>query len=784
MKNLLLLKTIALVACLSTALTISAYDFYKDGIYYNRTSSSTVEVTGDFEEDSPCISIDETNYSGEVIIPRQVTYNGVTYTVERIGAHAFKNSGISNLVIPATVGYIGYHAFERCDFSSIECYSSDPNIIDSWGWGVDYGAGHSDYLYVLPTVLSDYQNSFRWQGYCRNILALDVVMINSTNFPDAVFRNYLLSLFPAGYLTSYDIDNLTSLNVANKGIANLKGIEFFSELKELRCWSNSFTSLDLNSNTELTYLDCAPNSNLTSLDVWDCSKLQTLICYSTKITSLLAVNKPYLTKINCSNCTSLKSLYCYNNNLTTLNVSGCTALENLQCYYNDNLAEITGLGDCTAITYLDCEDCAITDLSAVNNLNNLQSLYCRVNKITSLTVTNKSNLTYVRASGNTALTDVNITGNSNLATLNINNCTALKNLYSHTNNLTTLNVEGNNNMIYMSCRDNPGLTGITGLASCTALKSFYCYSTSINDLSVVNSLSDLEILSCYNTKITSLTVTNKSHLTMVSFRDCPVLTNAVIESNSELATLYSYNCPVLISLSCKNNKLTSIDLSNDTKLEKLDCSNNNLSSLNVAGMTALNRLDCRNNQLTSLYAQGCLGLTFLNCFGNQLTSLSLQNCPSLYSVQINVNRFTDSGMTTLINSLRTCSSSDHADLYVRSENSSEENVFTRNHLIAANNKNWDAWHFINGSWVMYTASLPGDVNGDGNVTISDVTSLIDIMLSNGTAPAQADVNGDGNVTISDVTSLIDLLLSGTAKGSVMLRTDESDGTFVNAPIEK
>ena len=784
MKKLLLLKTIALVACLSTALTVSAYDFYKDGIYYKRTSSSTVEVTGDFDNESPCTVIDETNYSGEVIIPRQVTYNGVTYTVTTIGSHAFKNSAISDLVIPATVGDIDYHAFEGCRFSSIECYSTDPAIMSSWGWGVDYGAGHSDYLYVLPGVLSDYQNSFRWQGYCINIMALDVVMINSTNFPDAIFRNYMLSLFPAGYLTSYDIANLTSLNVANKGIANMKGIEFFTELKELRCWSNSFTSLDLSSNTRLTYLDCAPNSNLTSLNVSNCSDLETLICYSTKITNLSVTNKPYLTKINCNSCTSLKSLYCYSNNLTTLNVTGCTALENLRCYYNDNLAQITGLGDCTAITYLDCEDCAITDLSAVNGLNNLQSLYCRVNQITSLTITDKSNLTYVRASGNTALTDVSITGNRNLATLNIYNCPALKNLYCHTNNLTTLNVDGNSSMIYMSCRENANLTGITGLASCTALKTFYCYLTSINDLSAVNSLSNLETLSCYATKITSLTVTDKSHLTMVSFRDCPNLTNATIESNSELTSLYSYNCPELVTLRCKNNNLNSIDLSNDTKLKTLDCSNNNLSSLNVSGMTNLSSLYCRSNQLTSLNVQGCISLAFLNCYNNQLTSLNTQDCYSLTSVQINVNRFTDAGMTTLVNSLRTCSNIYTGDLYVRSENSSEENVFTRNHLIAANNKNWNVWHFINNGWEMYTASLPGDVNGDGNVTISDVTSLIDILLSSGTASAQADVNGDGNVNISDVSSLIDLLLGGTAKGSVMLRTDESDGTVENAPIEK
>lgn len=439
----LYLKTLLLLLLLAgTVVTASAYDFYKDGIYYNRTSSSTVEVTGDFEEDSPCIAIDETNYSGRVDIPRQVTYNGVTYTVDAIGAHAFKNSGISYLVIPATVEDIGYHAFEGCGFSSIECYSTEPGIMSTWGWGVDYSAGSADCLYVLPDVLSDFQDSFRWQGYCRNIMALDVVMINSTNFPDANFRNYLLSLYPDGYLTQYDIANMTSLNVSNKGISNMKGIEYFTALKELRCWANSFTSLNLNSNTELTYLDCAPNSSLTSLNVSNCSKLQTVYCYSTALTGLTITGKSNLTRLDCHNCTSLKYIYCYNDNLTTLNVTGCTALERLDCYYNYNLAEITGLGDCTAITYLDCEDCAITDLSAVNSMTNLEKLYCRNNKISTLTLNYKPNLSFVRVSGNPNLTTLRCSGNSQLSSVYLYNCPALESAWINMNNLSSLDLSG------------------------------------------------------------------------------------------------------------------------------------------------------------------------------------------------------------------------------------------------------------------------------------------------------------------------------------------------------
>ena len=57
----------------------------------------------------------------------------------------------------------------------------------------------------------------------------------------------------------------------------------------------------------------------------------------------------------------------------------------------------------------------------------------------------------------------------------------------------------------------------------------------------------------------------------------------------------------------------------------------------------------------------------------------------------------------------------------------------------------------------------GDVNGDGSVNISDVTTLIDYLLSgnaSGINLSAADCNQDNAVNISDVTGLIDFLLSG------------------------
>ena len=60
--------------------------------------------------------------------------------------------------------------------------------------------------------------------------------------------------------------------------------------------------------------------------------------------------------------------------------------------------------------------------------------------------------------------------------------------------------------------------------------------------------------------------------------------------------------------------------------------------------------------------------------------------------------------------------------------------------------------------------LIGDVNNDNDVTIADVTALIDYLLSGdatGLNLAAADCNNSGDVSIADVTALIDYLLSGT-----------------------
>ena len=59
--------------------------------------------------------------------------------------------------------------------------------------------------------------------------------------------------------------------------------------------------------------------------------------------------------------------------------------------------------------------------------------------------------------------------------------------------------------------------------------------------------------------------------------------------------------------------------------------------------------------------------------------------------------------------------------------------------------------------------IRGDVNGDSNVNITDVTSLINYLLSQDATGINLDAancNQDDGISISDVTTLVNYLLSG------------------------
>lgn len=91
----------------------------------------------------------------------------------------------------------------------------------------------------------------------------------------------------------------------------------------------------------------------------------------------------------------------------------------------------------------------------------------------------------------------------------------------------------------------------------------------------------------------------------------------------------------LTYLSCSDNQLTVLDLSDCPALTSLICENNQLTALDVSNCIDLIWwLSCSGNQLASLDLSNCPDLEYLSCSDNQITTLDVSNCPHLTDLKI------------------------------------------------------------------------------------------------------------------------------------------------------
>ncbi len=185
-----------LLSCLLTltfSLSTMAYDFEVDGIYYNITSSNTVEVTYSRYYE----------YEGSITIPDEVSYSGNTYSVTSIGDSAFDgydnlvaviigNSvktigmdaftdcyGLNSIVLGESVDYLDMYAFRRCfSLSSITVLNPEPPTIDSQGYV--FSGFNRKYcpLYVPIGTKDVYATANIWKTFF-NIEEIDPTSIQS-----------------------------------------------------------------------------------------------------------------------------------------------------------------------------------------------------------------------------------------------------------------------------------------------------------------------------------------------------------------------------------------------------------------------------------------------------------------------------------------------------------------------------------------------------------------------------------------------------------------------------
>ncbi|MDR1691856.1 MAG: hypothetical protein LBR72_00710, partial [Oscillospiraceae bacterium] len=145
--------------------------------------------------------------------------------------------------------------------------------------------------------------------------ASDIEFISDANFAAALHE-----LYQDQEITKDFVKTIKELNIGNKEISSLKGIEYFTGLTTLVCEGNELTELDVSKNTSLEGLYCGSN----------------------QLTKLILSNEP-----------KLKNLGCQNNLLSSLDVSKQTALKVLDC--SNNLLTMLDLSQNTGLTAVNCK---------------------------------------------------------------------------------------------------------------------------------------------------------------------------------------------------------------------------------------------------------------------------------------------------------------------------------------------------------------------------------------------------------------------------------------------
>jgi len=226
-----------------------------------------------------------------------------------------------------------------------------------------------------------------------------IVNIPDANFKAALVNDTTINTNQDGEIQVSEASSYTgTIDVNSMNISDLTGIEAFTVLTALHCYSNQLSSLDVSNNTALTFLRCNNNplnildisnnvvldtlvcqyNNLSTLNVSNNINLILLLCNYNQIITLDVSNNTYLEYLGCEhnqlsglvigNCTNLYSLFCFSNQLTTLDVSGCTALGTFLCQSNQ-------------LTTLD-----------VSNNPNLYIFECNTNQLNTLDVKNGNNI--------------------------------------------------------------------------------------------------------------------------------------------------------------------------------------------------------------------------------------------------------------------------------------------------------------------------------------------------------------------------------------------------------
>lgn len=166
----------------------------------------------------------------------------------------------------------------------------------------------------------------------------------------------------------------------------------------------------------------------------------------------------------------------------------------------------------------------------------------------------------------------------------------------------------------------------------------------IKSLAGIENFKNLEKLECNGNLMTSLDLSQNTRLTYLDCSYCELVKldiskntqiGSLVCNNNKLTSLVIGNNTAINTIACINNSLTTLDISKCTNLEVLECYDNQLTSLNITNNTKLEMLYCQNNKISSLNFTSNHGkLTTVKCQNNALAKLYFSSTRFLNDVSV------------------------------------------------------------------------------------------------------------------------------------------------------
>lgn len=293
---------------------------------------------------------------------------------------------------------------------------------------------------------------------------------------------------------------VVSVRCERTGLTGLNVLKC-TELRELWCPANDIEYLNLSNCKKLKVLECDCN-NLSELDVTKCPNLTNLYCSSKESHAWGDWNEtdssPKLKELDLTKCTKLNEVYCSFNELKELDLSNCTDLGSLNCSYNQ-LAELH-VDSCVGLSKLNCCSNMLTELD-LNNCIWMGELICGANFIEELDLSHCPKLVDVNCNTQQGpISNTTIRDHGCLKMLNISNCNELETLDCSGNSLSSIDISEKTALKSIDCRYN--YFSELDVSSCSQLASLYCDCNQIDilDLTGCSSLKELSVDSSVEVK--------------------------------------------------------------------------------------------------------------------------------------------------------------------------------------------------------------------------------------------------------------------------------------------